>query len=466
MNHSLTDNLNKANYNPTTASLLVFGLLGGLAGLALLLPTFKLLSILIVALVGAVVIVAKPERSLWLVISYVLVDYVLRNSPIYFLAGVWDELAFIGITGLWIGKMAWEKRARFDITPLDWSIFIFLAVSVFLLFRKSPDMSIALEGWRAVAQYVFWFFVANNLISGKKQVSVITNLMILVATGIALHGVYQFIIGVPIPPEWVDKAETGIRTRVYSIIGSPNILGSLMVLTIPLTLSALINAQNWIRRILLFCALGAMGACLMFTFSRGAWLAAIGGIVFFGLLKDRRILILIIVAAFLTPIAVPSVYDRMSYMLSPEYIKSSQKGGRLVRWEQALDKVERSPMYGVGLGRFGGAVAKNNDIPGTFYIDNYYLKTLTEMGIVGLTAMLWLFINCVRLGLSVYRRVKDDRYLSTLSIGILAGVVGVLLHNAVENIFEVPMMQTYFWVLMGVLAAMGRIGHPEPDTLE
>ena len=45
---------------------------------------------------------------------------------------------------------------------------------------------------------------------------------------------------------------------------------------------------------------------------------------------------------------------------------------------------------GFGLGRFGGAVAMQNQVIeesetfSYFYMDNYYLKTLVEMGYIGL----------------------------------------------------------------------------------
>ena len=39
-------------------------------------------------------------------------------------------------------------------------------------------------------------------------------------------------------------------------------------------------------------------------------------------------------------------------------------------------------------------------------------------------------------------------------MGVLTGLLGILAHNAVENIFEVPMMATYFWFFLGLLVAL------------
>ena len=42
---------------------------------------------------------------------------------------------------------------------------------------------------------------------------------------LALPGFSQYIVAVPIPASWMTHPETAVRTRVYSIFGSPNIMG-------------------------------------------------------------------------------------------------------------------------------------------------------------------------------------------------------------------------------------------------
>ncbi len=448
----MTDNFNTASIiNPAHSTRrveLLRLLVGGLLGVGLAFPAGKLLAVLAVAAAVYGLFLLQPQRSLWLIVAYALVDAVLRKVGV--LTGPWDELAFIMIVGTWVLTMAWNLRAQYQYTSLDWYVISFLVISVFLLLMRSLDIRIAIEGLRAVVEYIMWFFVAVNLIKTGNQVRFLTIGFVFIVTLIALYGIYQYIIGVPIPPQWVDQAESGIKTRVFSIIGSPNILGSLLVLAIPITLSLVFAVRAWWKRFVFTGLLGLMGLCLLFTYSRGAWLALIGAMLYYGIVHNRKILILILIGAILAPVAVPSVAKRMSYMLSPEYVKSSQKGGRLVRWGKAVTAVKKSPILGLGLGRYGGAVATNNKLPGAFYVDNYYLKTLAEMGALGLAAMLWLFLNCMRFGTNAYRRAKDP-FLRNLGAGIMAGLLGLLLHNAVENVFEVPMINTYFWFLLGMV---------------
>ncbi|MBI5585225.1 MAG: polymerase, partial [Deltaproteobacteria bacterium] len=116
--------------------------------------------------------------------------------------------------------------------------------------------------------------MAANLIVNHRQLDALATGLIATATILALIGIYQYIVGVEMPAGWVDQAEAGVRTRVFSLVTSPNVLGSLLVLFIPMTISRIINLKNRIHWQLIYAVcLAAMLACLLFTYSRGAWLA-------------------------------------------------------------------------------------------------------------------------------------------------------------------------------------------------
>lgn len=396
--------------------------------------------------------------SLYLVTAYVLVDYIVRKTaPLAAFAGIWDELLLIVVVllGLWQAGM---ERWRLHGTRLLLPVLAYSAVMLGLLLLNSPEMEVAVEGLRVMVQYVLWFFVGANLVRSKPQLRWLTDAFLLVAAGLAAHGVYQYAVGVEIPLTWIDsKVETSIKTRVFSIIGSPNVLGSLLVLALPVGFVGYLQARAPLKKLVYAAACGVMAACLVFTFSRGAWLALAVVLLLLGLWRDRRILAAILLLALLTPVLLPSVYHRVAYMATPEYTKSSIRGGRLGRWDQALNYWRGAPATGVGLGRFGGAVAAQHFPYDSFYVDNFYLKVGVETGWVGLSALLVLLLCGLHLARRSLEEVDDDE-LRTLGLGILAGLVGVLAHNAVENIFEVPMMATYFWFFLGAVVATPWMG--------
>ncbi|MBO5666987.1 MAG: O-antigen ligase family protein, partial [Firmicutes bacterium] len=156
---------------------------------------------------------------------------------------------------------------------------------------------------------------------------------------------------------------------------------------------------------------------------------------------------------------------------------------RTLRWETGLNLLhENNPWLGFGLGRFGGAVAMNNQVLDKteefsyFYMDNYYLKTLVEMGYIGLIFFVILLVGLAIWGIcAIYQ--SDDRYVSgkdrgpadrtvdplfrnegnmkPLTVGIFSGLMGVLLHCYFENIFEEPYMMAYFWGLAAAVMYAG-----------
>ena len=117
----------------------------------------------------------------------------------------------------------------------------------------------------------------------------------------------------------------------------------------------------------------------------------------------------------------------------------------------------------MGLGMFGGAVAMQNQVidhQDYFYVDNYYLKLMIEIGYTGLAAfvltVLGFLANACR---ALYRTAQQKKQglsrLYPLCAGIFAGLCGVLVHCGFENIFEEPYMMAYFWLLAGLLMWAG-----------
>jgi len=454
---------------PKLYAFLLFGvLLGALA-------SFHLLAALLAAglLCGVALVLADYRRGLMVLALYAVLDYGIRAfAP--FVASIWDELLMLGLFGLWALKYIVYRRDNcLRATPLDVPILLYFCVNSLVLFVATPSFRIGVDGMRANVQFMLWYFVAVALLKEKKDAWVLVNILLVVGTLIGLHGCYQYVTGVPMPVNWIDSAETGVRTRAFSIIGSPNILGSLMALLAPISAALCLADKNKLRKLMYLCMTLAMGGCLVFTMSRGAWLGFGLAALILVLFIDSRLLIPAALLALLACALMPDVTARILYMLSPEYIESSQRGGRLIRWQTGFDIISEQPAFGAGLGHWGGAVAQNYKVAikirggftNTVYIDSYFLKIATEGGIV-------LFLGFIHLVYEqmiwCYKAIKEqtDKFYRYLAFGIFAGLAAVLAHNIAENVFEVPMMTTYFWLLVGILMHLWRLATVEKKASE
>jgi len=390
------------------------------------------------------------------VMGYAAIDFALRRDFVAGgLASFWDEALLVAGLALLFVRLAYRGLQTYRYTALDIPILLYIAVFTFLFLIRSPETAVGLEGVRVYIQYVLWYFVATQLCDRRRQVHTLATALVSLTTLMALYGIGQYVAGVEVPSTWIDQAEAGVRTRVFSIVGSPNVLGSLLTMVLPLGVAGFLTASRLRSRAAYGAASAVMALCLLFTFSRGAWLACFAALLAFGLLYELRVLLALGAAALGVPVLVPDAVARVTYLFSSTYLASSVRAGRLARWQAAIEKVKAHPLTGEGFGRFGGAVA-TRAIPGSFYVDNFYLKTAAEGGLIALGTLLWLFVTALRAG---YRAVIEVRPPETraLAAAILSGLLGVLLHNAVENIFEVPMMVTLFWSLLGLLIVLPRL---------
>ncbi|MDR0670688.1 MAG: O-antigen ligase family protein [Oscillospiraceae bacterium] len=406
----------------------------------------------------------RGDLLLGLFCLYLPVDYALRAwGALAALSTYWDEIfLLLALFLAVVGKMRPDASPEPCLTPLEGPLLAFMGLGLFLAGVVSPILGVAVSGYRAVCQYMVWYFVLVRLVRDRRAVRLCCVLLTALGALVALHGVYQYIVGTPIPRSWVSIYEMGVRTRVFSILGSPNVMGDLMVMLAPLAAGLAYAARTTRARLLCWAATGVMCLACLFTFSRGAWLGLAVAVVLFAWLRDRRLLILA-GAALVVIVMLPQIADRITFLFTSDFASNNETAGRAARWAYGIDLLMRSdPVFGFGLGRFGGAVAMQNQTLERiryFYMDNYYLKTLVEMGFVGLIGYLALLATLLWNGFRTLFRVRAQRADHAVACGLLSGMAGVLTHSLFENIFEVPYMNAYFWGLAALLMVVGfRLG--------
>ncbi len=392
------------------------------------------------------------DKIIYVPVFYIFVDYLIRKISIFGpISTIWDDLLLLGMfVLLFYRRYKSEGKLRYEFTPMDLSVLIFILFGVSHVLIVAPDLSIAIEGFRAVFQQVFWYFIITQFIQTPKQAKKAMNIIALMGLMLGIHATYQYVAGVQMPGNWIDSSES-IRTRAFSIVGSPNILGVIFVLFMPIVLGLVLSAKQIALKVFYGLSLMFMTFGLVFTLSRGSWLAFGFSMLVFALFINRKIIIHLGALVGIFIVSGSGFSQRLLFMFSPTYMLKSAAGGRIMRWMAGIDKWSESPIFGVGLGRYGGAVAMNNKLA-PFYVDNYYLKTLVEMGIYGIVAFILMIVSFIHFGIKTikYQTTSQTRL---LTIGLYTGCVGVLVQNCVENIFEVPAMVFYFWLTVALLNA-------------
>lgn len=401
---------------------------------------------------------------------YVPIDYVLRDVlPIPVVGSVWDELLLIVCTAwvVWMridGKVSLQAR----VTPMHLPVTLFLLIGFAEMLFVSPYFSIALSGYRATVQYMLWFFVVVSMLRDERDFFTVYLIMTVIGTVIALHGIYQYIIGVPIPSTWMSSTEQSVRTRVFSIFGSPNIMGDFMVMMAPLGAGLLFYLKDWRLKLLALAATGCMCLSCLFTMSRGAWIGMAVAVLLFMALIDRR-LFMAALATVVCALFLPFVWSRVSYLFSEDFWYLSTNGGRQSRWALGISYLYRTnPLLGMGLGMFGGAVAmQTRQLHWVWYtyMDNYYLRIFAEMGWVGLISFIVLMLALLATAARVCHRLRENKREKALMAGLFSAFAGVIAHCVFENIFEEPYMMAVFWIMAALLVWFGFLRKkPQADS--
>ena len=426
-------------------------LLGVLTGIAAFfaggLP-FTLLILMGLFLVGTIL---KPELGLILLPLFVLLDFVVKTYTSG-LFGLWDELIFLLLLAVILLRKVQRKKRFLRFTSILYPVTLFFLAGLLSTFL-SPYVTLSqgIEGIRSVLQPFLVFLIIINSDIDNKFARLLLFISLLVAVGAALFGLYQYIVGVASPPTWVDKDMEHGLSRAFSILGSPNAFAAYGVLFTPISLGFLMQPKltKTQKTIFASCFLFLLIGILT-TLTRAAWLAFIPAIFLFGILaKQTKIVMPILIILIASVFLVAPIRQRFTNFFTEKYQEKSEGGGRTYRWNLAIELFEDRPVLGRGPGSFGGAVAYRAQAFKGLYVDNYYLEILSNYGLVGLLLFLWILLECFR-NLFYDTSLSKNPRTQILSYGVLCGLIGFLLHNFTENIWEIIPLAVQFWFLLGI----------------
>jgi O-antigen ligase len=273
--------------------------------------------------------------------------------------------------------------------------------------------------------------------------------------------------------------------RVASLLVSPNLLGLLLAMALPFSLLACLQTAGRRRWVAGGGAL-LLSLALLYTFSRGAWLALVLATVVVTVVVERRAIALLALIGLLT-FAIA--------LLLPRHLADPQRGeerfdliaatlGRLealgegdlrVQFvENATPIILDHPLIGAGPGRYGGAVARTfgsplyqqytaGTVPVGRTVDNFWLHLLVETGAFGVLA----FAGAIAIGVAGALRAASKS--AGLRRALLAGIAAAMTVVAIDSITEMVLEgnSTAFaaWFLLGMATSLvGTAADRAPDA--
>jgi len=205
------------------------------------------------------------------------------------------------------------------------------------------------------------------------------------------------------------------------------------------------------------------GVCLMYSLSRGGYVAMLVGWLFIGVFKRRWMLVLMVVFLSTWTTIVPNAVKQrvfMTYDAEDGELDHSAET-RLTLWEDAMQVFDSNVVMGSGFNTYQYMHRVGN------YEDthNFYLKLLVETGVLGLGLFLWFVIKSFVVGLRVSKGSKDP-LLASLGLGLAAWLAAAAVANFFGDRWNFLQVCGYLWVIGGLVAGLSNREQESTETAE
>ncbi len=436
------------------------------------------------ALVGGLLMLRSTRWGLIAVIGVIcLLPYAALPFKIGFTPTFLD-LVLLLLYFVWIARIASGRTEPFELSPIGPAVLAFqvLACASFVAgLAHAPLTQYLVRHFAELLLGVGLFFVVANTVRTRRDLELAVRVVILAGGAAALIGIGLYLI----PRDWSIRLlsalgrlgyPTGagvlryvednpdLPLRAISTSTDPNVLGGTLILIATLTASQLFSRRPLLPRIWIAALLAMDVLCLYLTYSRGSMFGLVVGLGVLALIKNRRLLLLMVGAGLLL-LLLPQTQAYVQRFAEGVQWQDLASQMRLGEYKDALTLIGRHPWIGVGF-------AGTPEISLYLGVSSAYLLMAEEMGLIGLALFLLvmglLFGHVARASRQTVQR-KDG--LDTLLVGLAASLAGILAGGILDHYFfnlDFPHSLTLFWLYVGLTIVAVRMGQPglsEQDTL-
>jgi O-antigen ligase len=405
--------------------------------------------VLILLLLVSVCTFVWPEAGLYVVILLVSVcTFVWPEAGLYVV--IFSMLLSPEIIAGEIGGKAALGRG-FTLRLEDF-LLLFIGLSWFArtavdkttgLFRKTPGKA----GFFFVLkyfEYMIVFFMVVNYVNTEDQAKRLLVCLFITCFIVSVYGLIQVPGG------------GRVSTPFEGQSGEPNTFGGYLVFMGAIALALIDNLKDLRVRLGLSLLLTVLLISLLYTQSRASYIAIVPAYLTLSLFSQRRFYLLagLVLVLALSPLIVPRVAKERIAETFTQPVQTGQiqfgklridtsASARIISYKEALSDWQKRPILGHG-------------VTGYTFMDAQYPRILVETGIVGLLAFAWIVYTLFRVGVSTWQDAQDD-LLRGLALGLIAGLVGLLVHAIGANTFIIVRIMEPFWFLTGIVIALSQM---------
>ncbi len=422
------------------------------------LPSTFAIALILGVMVFMVTLVNTDAGLAILILSMLLSpEIILGQIPGRDIVIRFEDLLLPVITFAWFAKTAINKGlALFIRTPLNKAIGIYIFVFVISTLRGiALGYVVPAKGIFYVLRYIEYFLLyilVANQVHSRKQVKFFLIVFFITCALVSTYGILQIPGG------------KRVSTPFEGGAGEPNTLGGYLLIMLCLAVGIFLQKVSKKLKINLACLAVLFFIPFVFTLSRASYMAIIFSFIAFIIFSKRRseLIIAVVVIALVVIILRPeAIFSRVEYTFQEEQEASVKIGNitldassslRILSWLDCIKVWKKNPVLGRG-------------VTGYVFIDGQYFRTLPELGLIGFLALLWLLWTIYRQSLYIYREMDDELY-KGLTLGFLAGFIGLTVHALTSNTFIIIRIMEPFWFIAAIVMMLPTLKEEELKEVE
>lgn len=367
--------------------------------------------------------ITTPELLILLAVGSMIFSLFILQAALIFLLGfyIWD-------------CFKQEKILLFN-SPLDKVFIIFVLIRILsIIFSTNIGIS-APYFYKEIIFYSFYFIFSYYLNNSEENYYLII-IKILVIAGVlsSLYGATKVLLGI------VERAESS--TSGYFT------LGTFLTAIYALVISTGKNKKIFASRILWILALSIILIGILFTYNRTHWGIVLLITLIIGIVRERILLLFVLITGVTTVLVVPSLTERFTQLLQ----FNQNLSDRDVIWNGAKILVFQRPFTGFGIGTFRNIFPLLEQLMdkgvGSWHSD--YLQMYFESGIFGLGTFLFLMYKIFFVGIRSLKQSIQPA-LENMIFPILISIATLYLTAFLSGFILSPINSIQFFLLISLL---------------
>lgn len=367
------------------------------------------------------------------------------------------------------------SATKFVKNDINRSIFLFFVVGIIsvlfaALVTNTIPLQIGILHWARRIEYMLMFFVGVAAIYDKKNLKFYLTCLGVMVLYAFIYGVAQKYFGLPIITTQNSEYSKGIALmylpggHLVSTFAGHYDLASLLIVLLPIFIGifAFAKSSKLIRFLVLLVVLSGLwllvntasrisiasyfisATVALIILRKYLYIPILAAVSFFFVafatsLVSRYMEIFNVTLTKLVNVVVPEVHAQGSGV-----IEDRSTSIRLnVEWPRAIRALSKNPLLGTGFSSI------------TLATDNDYLRMLGEVGILGFSAFILIFIRIWRRLIWIIGKLSSSKNFENAFIaGMIGAQFGVAINAIFIDVFEASKFAIMYWLLMGITVGL------------